>query len=201
MGKEKIPSRIVTRIKNKLNEQDIVIIGIEGGPASGKTSAAESLALHCLSNENCFVLTLCTDMFHRWSNSERQALKIKYDSWYDWYDFVRIRYFLEAVRGGANPIVLENLWNIDSGKKDKNLYIQYPPEKKLILIMEGCFILHEDLVHLIDEKVFIDVPLVQRIDRQIKRDIDRGRRRKVPEYQAIYEEYSDYLKSNSALVF
>ena len=38
------------------------------------------------------------------------------------------------------------------------------------------------LTILTDEKIFIDVPLVHRINRQIQRDIARGKKRKLPEY-------------------
>ena len=150
-------------------ENDILVIGIAGGTASGKTTLMKNL----INEFGGQVTVLSHDNYYKRHDDMpyEERCKLNYDEPAA-FDTSLMVYHLDQLRHGHSiecPVYDFTVHN----RSDET--IRLVPHK--VIIVEGILIFeNEELRNLMDIKIFVDTDAVIRLCRRIKRDVNkRGR--------------------------
>ena len=150
-------------------ENDILVIGIAGGTASGKTTLMRNLIADCEDE----VTVLSHDNYYKRHDelSYEERCKLNYDE-PDAFDTSLMVYHLDQLRHGY-PIECPVYDFTVHNRSDETVRLE-PPR---VIIVEGILIFeNEELRNLMDIKIFVDTDADIRLCRRIKRDVNkRGR--------------------------
>ena len=164
-------------------ENDILVIGIAGGTASGKTTLMRNLIADCEDE----VTVLSHDNYYKRHDelSYEERCKLNYDE-PDAFDTSLMVYHLDQLRHGYEiecPVYDFTVHN----RSDETLHLV--PKK--VIIVEGILIFeNEELRDLMDIKIFVDTDADIRLCRRIKRDVNkRGR-----SLESVLQQYQQTVK-------
>lgn len=136
-----------------------MIVAICGGSCSGKTTMA-------LQFQNACILSM--DDFYKGKSKMKQPYNFDEP---DAIDLKKLAEVLLKLKKGAKQITIPN-YNMKTSEPDG---VKKITSKKLIVI-EGIFALYtKELRDLCDLKIYLDIPVDERIRRRIKRDVIKGR--------------------------
>lgn len=147
----------------------VLVIGIAGGSASGKTSIAKKLKSHF---DHSFQI-IKTDDYYK--DQAHMSLEERYETNYD-HPFAF-----------DNDLMIEQLTALKQGQsilKPTYDYVEHTRSSVVeridateVLVVEGLFVLEDEkLRNLLDIKIFVDTPADVRFIRRLVRDVrDRGR--------------------------
>ena len=150
-------------------ENDILVIGIAGGTASGKTTLMRNLIADCEDE----VTVLSHDNYYKRHDelSYEERCKLNYDE-PDAFDTSLMVYHLDQLRHGhAIECPVYDFTVHNRGEQTIHL------EPRRVIIVEGILIFEsEALRNLMDIRIFVDSDADVRLCRRIKRDVNkRGR--------------------------
>ena len=164
-------------------ENDVLVIGIAGGTASGKTTLMKNL----IGEFGAEVTVLSHDNYYKRHDEMpfEERCKINYDEPAA-FDTSLMVYHLDQLRHGQAiecPVYDFTVHNRSSET------IRLVPKKDIIV--EGILIFeNEDLRNLMDIKIFVDTDADIRLCRRIKRDVNkRGRT-----LESVLAQYQDTVK-------
>ncbi len=149
--------------------EDIIIIGVAGGSASGKTTVVNRLREEFLGN----VEWLCHDMYYKAHDEmpyeERAQLNYDHPNAFDTDLFIRDILNLKAGKSIERPV-----YDFADHNRAKKTVVVNPAK---VIIIDGILIFeNKELRDLMDIKIFVDTDADERIIRRILRDVeDRGR--------------------------
>ena len=159
-------------------ENDVLVIGIAGGTASGKTTLTKNL----IGEFGAEVTVLSHDNYYKRHDEMpfEERCKLNYDEPAA-FDTSLMVYHLDQLRHGQAiecPVYDFTVHNRSSET------IRLVPKK--VIIVEGILIFeNEDLRNLMDIKIFVDTDADIRLCRRIKRDVNkRGR-----SLESVLEQY------------
>lgn len=148
-------------------ENDVLVIGIAGGTASGKTTLMKNL----IGEFGAEVTVLSHDNYYKRHDEMpfEERCKLNYDEPAA-FDTSLMVYHLDQLRHGQAiecPVYDFTVHNRSSET------IRLVPKK--VIIVEGILIFeNEDLRNLMDIKIFVDTDADIRLCRRIKRDVNNG---------------------------
>uniref|UniRef100_A0A8R1TTV8 Uridine kinase n=1 Tax=Onchocerca volvulus TaxID=6282 RepID=A0A8R1TTV8_ONCVO len=162
------------------------VVGICGGSASGKTTVARRIIERL---EMPWVTVLSMDSFYKVLTEEQHHLAAKNEYNFDHpqaFDFDLMCETVRRLRDGKNVEV--PVYDFTTHRRDKQPKLMYGAD---VLIFEGILAFHnEDLVDLMDMKVFVDTDPDTRLARRLERDIqDRGR-----DLEGVLTQYLRFVK-------
>lgn len=149
--------------------QDIIIIGVAGGSASGKTTVASRLKEEFKDS----VELICHDFYYRAHNElqyeERSRLNYDHPNAFDTERLIEDIKQLKNGQAIERPVYSYTIHN----RLDETVTVN--PAK--VIILEGFLIFeNQDLLDLMDIKIFVDTAADERLIRRILRDVkERGR--------------------------
>lgn len=148
---------------------DVVIIGVAGGTASGKTTVVKRLEKEFRGS----VELLCHDCYYKAHDDMpyEERCKLNYDH-PNSFDTERFIADIKALRAGH--AIQRPVYDYTIHNRAKET-VSISPAK--VIIVEGIMIFeNEDLRNLMDIKIFVDTDADERILRRILRDVkERGR--------------------------
>lgn len=148
---------------------DVVIIGVAGGTASGKTTVVKRLEKEFRGS----VELLCHDCYYKAHDDMpyEERCKLNYDH-PNSFDTERFIADIKALRTGHS--IQRPVYDYTIHNRAKET-VSISPAK--VIIVEGIMIFeNEDLRNLMDIKIFVDTDADERILRRILRDVkERGR--------------------------
>ncbi|BCN30332.1 uridine kinase [Anaeromicropila herbilytica] len=163
--------------------QDIIIIGVSGGSASGKTTVASRLKEEFKDS----VELICHDYYYRAHNELQyeERSKLNYDH-PNAFDTKRLIEDIKELKKGhtiERPVYSYTIHN----RLDETVTV-YPAK---VIILEGFLIFeNQDLLDLMDIKIFVDTAADERVIRRILRDVkERGR-----SLESVIEQYITTVK-------
>lgn len=148
----------------------MIIVGICGGSASGKTKISKKLHdLLCSYNVSLLKYDSYYLPFSEYSFEERTKLNFDHPNSFD-HDLIKKH--LVTLKSGKSVDV--PVYNYITYTRDEEVTTITPPD---ILIVEGLFTLYnDDIIDLCDLKVYVDADDDIRLLRRLKRDVEkRGR--------------------------
>jgi uridine kinase len=150
----------------------VVVIGIAGGSASGKTSVAKKLFENQISSVGSIAMIRLDDYYKELSNLsivERAATNFDHP---DSIDFDLLKTHLQQLKAGQSINKPVYDFTIHNRKQQSELI-----KPVNVVILEGILTLSEASIRqLCDIKLYVDTPDDIRFIRRLKRDIkDRGR--------------------------
>ena len=164
-------------------ENDILVIGIAGGTASGKTTLMKNLIADCEDE----VTVLSHDNYYKRHDelSYEERCKLNYDEPAALETDLMAKH-LEALRRGESircPVYDFAIHN------RSNETVLVKPQR--VIIVEGILIFeNKQLRDLMDIKIFVDTDADVRLCRRIKRDVNkRGRT-----LESVLQQYQDTVK-------
>jgi uridine kinase len=149
--------------------QDIIIIGVAGGSASGKTTVASRLKEEFKDS----VELICHDFYYRAHNElhyeERSKLNYDHPNAFDTERLIEDIKQLKQGKAIERPVYSYTIHN----RLDETVTVN--PAK--VIILEGFLIFeNQELLDLMDIKIFVDTAADERLIRRILRDVkERGR--------------------------
>ena len=163
--------------------QDIIIIGVSGGSASGKTTVASRLKEEFKDS----VELICHDYYYRAHNELQyeERSKLNYDH-PNAFDTKRLIEDIKELKKGhtiERPVYSYTIHN----RLDETVTV-YPAK---VIILEGFLIFeNQELLDLMDIKIFVDTAADERVIRRILRDVkERGR-----SLESVIEQYITTVK-------
>ena len=164
-------------------ENDILVIGIAGGTASGKTTLMKNLIADCEDE----VTVLSHDNYYKRHDelSYEERCKLNYDE-PDAFDTSLMVYHLDQLRHGhAIECPVYDFTVHNRGEQTIHL------EPRRVIIVEGILIFEsEALRNLMDIRIFVDSDADVRLCRRIKRDVNkRGRT-----LESVLQQYQQTVK-------
>jgi len=163
--------------------EEILVIGIAGGTASGKTTLMKKLVEH-FGNE---VAVLSHDNYYKRHDelSFEERSRINYDEPAA-FDTSLMAYHLECLRHGQ-AIDCHTYDYTLHNRRDETIRV----EPRRVIIVEGILIFeNEALRNLMDIRIFVDTDADIRLCRRIKRDVNkRGRT-----MESVLEQYQTTVK-------
>ena len=164
-------------------ENDILVIGIAGGTASGKTTLMRNLIADCEDE----VTVLSHDNYYKRHDerSYEERGKLNYDE-PDAFDTSLMVYHLDQLRHGhAIECPVYDFTVHNRGEQTIHL------EPRSVIIVEGILIFeNEALRNLMDIRIFVDSDADVRLCRRIKRDVNkRGR-----SLESVLNQYQQTVK-------
>ena len=154
------------------------LIGIAGGSGSGKTTFLRSLMAHYSTDQ---VALVSQDNYYK----PKEQQEKDENGWvnFDLPGSIDRDHFLQDVmqlRRGASIEKLEYNFN-NPEWEPKHITVHSAP----IILVEGLFVFHfEEIMELLDYKVFLNAPHEERLSRRIRRDLlERG----YPEEEVLYQ--------------
>jgi uridine kinase len=136
-----------------------MIIAICGGSCSGKTTMARQFRDACI---------LSMDDFYKGKSVMKEPYNFDEP---DSIDFKKIADVLRELKKGVKKIQIPN-YNMKTSEQDGTKTLT---SNKLI-IFEGIFSLYtQELRDLCDLKIYLDIPVDERLRRRIDRDVEKGR--------------------------
>lgn len=162
---------------------DITIIGIAGGSASGKTTVASRIKEEFKDD----VELICHDFYYLAHNDIpfEERVKLNYDH-PNAFDTERLISDIKQLKQG---IAIER--PVYSYTEHTRLSETVRVEPKKVIIVEGFLIFENpELLHLMDIKIFVDTDADERLIRRILRDVkERGR-----SLESVITQYSTTVK-------
>ncbi|MCF7791053.1 MAG: uridine kinase [Victivallales bacterium] len=163
----------------KTNDNNIIVIGIAGGSASGKTTVVKKI-MRSFKNRNVGWIDL--DSYYKDFSGlmPEERKKINFDHPQS-IDFELLKNHLTDLKSGKS--IQKPVYDFATHLRQKRTEKVYPTK---ILIMEGILILvKKEIRELLDMKIFCDTPSDIRILRRLERDIkERGRT-----FESVREQY------------
>ena len=166
--------------KQKGGGSPVTIIGVAGGSGSGKTETAHMIADSIKSSNSdptteVYVISM-DDYYKETTHKNHKGDLIRMPSDHDWdspeaYDIDRLVSDLTDLKQGC-PIYVPtfnfktHLVSIERSKRIRPTANQY-------IVLEGLFALHNDLLPLLDHKIFIDLDVKEATRRRVKRNTKR----------------------------
>ncbi len=148
-----------------------VVLGIAGPSAGGKSTLARLLANDVKNDVDDFrTTTLTIDNYIR-GKSKLEAMQGG-GEWNNWdvpiiYDFEQLTADIAALKQGK-PIE-SPLYSFESGQRVGSHTIEPSP----LILVEGLYSLHQDLLPHYDKTLYVDAPIITRLERRIARDVER----------------------------
>ncbi len=183
----------------------MLVIGISGGTASGKTTIAHQIINEFPEDEVGYI---SQDSYYKSLESLNHDQRAKIN--FDHPSSIDFDLLIEHLRNlKANKVIQQPVYSFALHDQTEET-ITTPPKK--VIIIEGILIFtHPDLRNLLDIKIFIDTDSDERLIRRLKRDIsERGRDMEEvlnryqttikPMHQQFIEptkEYADIIISNN----
>lgn len=149
--------------------EDIIIIGVAGGSASGKTTVVNRLKEEFLGN----VVLLCHDMYYKAHDDmpfeEREKLNYDHPNAFDTELFIKDILSLKNGHAIERPV-----YDFSNHNRSKETVPVHPAK---VIIIDGFLIFENPtLRNMMDIKIFVDTDADERIIRRILRDVkERGR--------------------------
>lgn len=166
-----------------MNNEDILVIGIAGGSASGKTTLMKNL----IANIENDVTVLSHDNYYKRHDelSYEERSRLNYDE-PGAFDTSLMVYHLDQLRHGHAiecPVYDFTVHN----RSEETIHL----EPRKVIIVEGILIFeNEALRDLMDIKIFVDTDADIRLCRRIKRDVNkRGR-----SLESVLAQYQETVK-------
>ena len=194
--------KLVEMIRSKMiDSNQPIIIEISGGSASGKTSAVAHAVKEEFGNDAVIV---SADDYYRgktFMNSEAQKGNV-----YNWdqpeaLDLELMKKQLKELKSGQ--AVDKPIYDMKIGEPSAHEKV----EPKKIIILEGAFVLNEDMKNQGDFKVFVDVGMHGRIIRRLLRDIERTGQKQIDilKYfleivEPMHDQYIQPTKENADII-
>ena len=147
----------------------VLVIGIAGGSASGKTSIAKKLKSRF---DHSFQIIKTDDYYRDQSEmSLEERYQINYDHPFAFDNELMIEQ-LTALKEGRS--ILKPTYDYVAHTRSAEVELIEPTD---VLVVEGLFVLEDEkLRNLLDIKIFVDTPADVRFIRRLIRDVrDRGR--------------------------
>lgn len=164
-------------------DNNILVIGIAGGSASGKTTLMKNLIAD-FENE---VTVLSHDNYYKRHDelSYEERSRLNYDE-PDAFDTSLMVYPLDQLRHG-HPIECPVYDFTVHNRSDETIHL----EPRRVIIVEGILIFeNEELRNLMDIRIFVDSDADIRLCRRIKRDVNkRGR-----SLESVLNQYQETVK-------
>lgn len=164
-------------------DNNILVIGIAGGSASGKTTLMKNLIAD-FENE---VTVLSHDNYYKRHDelSYEERSRLNYDE-PDTFDTSLMVYHLDQLRHG-HPIECPVYDFTVHNRSDETIHL----EPRRVIIVEGILIFeNEELRNLMDIRIFVDSDADIRLCRRIKRDVNkRGR-----SLESVLNQYQETVK-------
>jgi len=166
--------------------EDAFVIGLCGGSASGKTTVARKI-IEDLDVQ--WVSLLSMDCFYREYNAEEKVQIKAGDFNFDHpsaFDYVLLIETLQRLKEGKSVEV--PVYNFNTHRREQYKKTIYGAN---VVIFEGILAFaNEDLLELLDMKVFVDTDADVRLARRLKRDItERGR-----DIDSVLAQYHRFVK-------
>ncbi|MEG1742032.1 MAG: uridine kinase [Acetivibrio sp.] len=149
--------------------EEVVIIGVAGGSASGKTTVVNRLKKEFLGN----VELLCHDMYYKAHDDmpfeERSTLNYDHPNAFDTERFINDILSLKSGMSIERPV-----YDFSNHNRAKETILINPAK---VIIIDGFLIFENPtLRNLMDIKIYVDTDADERIIRRILRDVrERGR--------------------------
>lgn len=149
--------------------EDIVIIGVAGGSASGKTTVVNRLKKEF----SGYVELMCHDMYYKAHDDmpfeERERLNYDHPNAFDTERFIEDILLLKSGKAVESPV-----YDFSSHNRSKETVLIHPAK---VIIVDGFLIFENPALRdLMDIKIFVDTDADERIIRRILRDVkERGR--------------------------
>lgn len=164
----------------------VVVIGIAGGSASGKTSVAKKLLENQISKVGSIALIRLDDYYKDLSNlsiEKRAATNFDHP---DSIDFKLLKTHLMALKAGKK--INKPIYDFTIHNRKQETELINPVN---VVILEGILTLSElDIRQLCDIKLYVDTPDDIRFIRRLKRDTkDRGRT-----IESVINQYMDTVR-------
>lgn len=164
-------NRLADSILAKCGKMKTAIIGIDGLGGAGKSTVSKHIA-EALSDKGINTVVFHIDDF---IHPKSIRYNEKYPQW-ECYYYLQWRY---------DYLVNEILLPIKNGSfkgtaelydKDNDCYVKTYPNvpEECAVILEGVFLMREELAGLFDYMIYIDVPEEIRLERVLKRDVYIG---------------------------
>lgn len=170
-------------MRKETRMEDVMIVGVAGGSASGKTTIIEKLKDYFKDD----IEILCHDFYYKANDDltmeERANLNYDHPNAFETDMMIRD---IKALKSGKEIYRPEYDYKIHT--RSKNTYLVKP---KKVIIIDGFLILeNKELRDLMDVKVFVDTDADERLMRRILRDVaERGRT-----VDSILTQYRDTVK-------
>lgn len=148
----------------------IMLIGITGSTASGKTTFAEKLVEE-IGPDDCLLIHQDSYYLDRSHFTEKEIEKVNFDH-PDSIDFSLLEKHLESLKRGQ-PAKIPH-YNYATHKRSETDQATFP---KSVMILEGILILHSLRIReMLDLKIFVYADEEVRLSRRVQRDVqERGR--------------------------
>lgn len=149
--------------------EEVIIIGVAGGSASGKTTVVNRLKAEFKGN----VVVLCHDMYYKAHDDmafeERAKLNYDHPNAFDTDLFIHDILSLKEGNTIECPV-----YDFSNHNRAKETVVVHPAK---IIIIDGLLIFENPVLRdLMDIKIFVDTDADERIIRRILRDVEeRGR--------------------------
>lgn len=163
--------------------EKIMIVGVAGGSASGKTTIIEKLKEHFHDD----IEVLCHDYYYKDNDSltmeERKNLNYDHPTA---FETDRMISDIKKLKNGEEVYRPEYDYKVHT--RSKNTYLVKP---KSVIIIDGFLILeNKELRDLMDVKIFVDTDADERLMRRLQRDVaERGRT-----VESILAQYRETVK-------
>ncbi|MFA9465520.1 MAG: uridine kinase [Velocimicrobium sp.] len=149
--------------------EEVIIIGVAGGSASGKTTVVNRLKKEFLGN----VELLCHDMYYKAHDDmpfeERSKLNYDHPNAFDTELFIKDVLSLKNGKSIRRPV-----YDFSNHNRSKETVLIHPAK---VIIIDGFLIFENPTLRtMMDIKIFVDTDADERIIRRILRDVEeRGR--------------------------
>ena len=150
---------------------EMVVIGIAGGSASGKTTVAQKIVAKSFPNDSVTLIRM-DDYYKSLSHlslEKRQQMNFDHP---DAFDFELLINHIRLLKEGQT--ILKPVYDFTIHDRGDQSEVVHPCS---VLVIEGIFVLWEErLRELFDIKLFVDTPADIRFIRRLQRDMEiRGR--------------------------
>lgn len=163
--------------------KDVLIVGIAGGSASGKTTVVNKVKEFFGDN----ITVIGHDNYYKAHDdmTYEERTQLNYDH-PNAFDTERMIEDVKSIKSGCGVEIPVYDYSIHN-RSDKTTYI----EPQRVVILEGILLLYDArLRDLMDVKIFVDAPADERLVRRIKRDmVERDR-----SLQSVLSQYQDTVR-------
>ena len=193
---------ITRRIEEFWDTQEVIIVNVAGGSASGKTSQVAKKVYEKYGDQ---AVLLSMDNYYRGTTfmnevKETAGVELNYDQ-PEVMDIELLSQHLEELKQGKT--IQQPLY--DFATWERTWFT--PVESKKVIILEGLFPLVDELAENADVKTYVDVSLHGMLMRRLMRDIDRGSRSIAENMKYIFDvaeprkrEYIDPTLTNADFI-
>ena len=160
-------SNCIEKIRSLLENQPLVLVGIDGFGGAGKSAVARHIKENI---PNTIVIEM--DDFY-----VPELVRADWDRLYE--------QVIEALKNGSPASYQRFDWDT------KKLAEWHTIEPKGVIVIEGVYVLHEKIRNAYDYKIWVEAPHELRLQRGLERDGEEARGRWVDEWMPKEEEYKE----------